>query len=494
MRNFKYILLILVFPIQLFGQNSLVRIDLNNVDLAGEPLIMDNYLSVIERRVGYELESYELAKATDSLVYTSLHPMIAALHYSFADHRPVIISPDMIWLLITQSFAIHIDQNPEKYRDLIVGFKYKKTIQIVRNDFKKGKLENPWHETFPIFSDSIKVYIGDSMHKSLIPTFSTTRLAEKYAFEISLMDATSNYFDYDFYTFCGIPYIILQGEPSDWEWIADNFDFFNSYDLEFWVNRLKPIINEIYQSSQGVHNVDFWKNVYKWHEASGGNIINGWIADFFLYTKQSDKYKINELLLISQDSLVAEASDKHIMPRGIHGNEFPNGLSKVDFSWVHLVEPVDTFEMSLFAGFIGIKQNVNTLELEPEISYAIVDQKNERIEMDNITIIDKHQPSCNSFLYHAMNINQEPIFQSDTNYNDFRKSEKSFEKYLRQNVKEYFPSKTDKVHYTITFTVTRTGGIRDITIDSSADKAIINYLKNLIKDTEVWKPAVKNGK
>lgn len=493
MRKYKYILLFLAIQIQLIGQNSPVRIDLNNVDLAGEPLSTDNYLSVIEKRVGYELESYELEKASDSLVYTNLHPMVAALHYSFADHRPVVISPDMIWLLITQSFAIHIDQNPEKYRDLVVEFKGKKNIQVVRNDFRKGKLDNPWQETFPVFSDSIKGHIGDSMHRALIPTFSTTGLAEKSAFEISLMDATSNYFEYDFYTFCGIPYIVLQGEPSDWKWITDNLDFFSSYDLGFWVNRLRPIVNEIYQSSQGNHNLDFWKNIYKWHEASGGNIINGWISDFFLYTKHSDKYKINELLLISQDSLLAEASCRHLIPRGIHRNEFSSGLSKVDFTWFHLVEPVDTFEMSFIAGFIGIKQNRNTLELKLVISYAIVDQKSARLEGENITIIDKRQPSCNSFLFHEMGVNQIPIFHPDTNYNDYRKSEKAFEDYLRQNVNDYFPLKTEKIHFSITFIITKIGEIKDIRIESSADKAIINYLKNLIKDTKNWKPAIQNG-
>lgn len=493
MRKYKYIILFLAIQIQLMGQNSPVRIDLNNVDLAEEPLTMERYLSVIEKRVGYKLESYEFEKASDSLVYTNLHPMVAALHYSFADHRPVVISPDMIWLLITQSFAIHLDQNPEKYKELIVDFKDKKTIKIVRNDFRKGNIENPWHEIFPVFSDSIKKYIGDSLYKTLIPTFSTTGLAEKSAFEISLMDATSNYFDYDFYTFCGIPYIILQGAPSDWKWIADNLDFLNSYDLGFWVDRLKPIIHKIYQSSQGSHDIDFWKNMYKWHEASGGNVINGWIADFFLYTKQSNKYKLNELLLIPLDSLLAEASDRYVMPRGIYGNEFPSGLSKVDFTWFDPVKPVNTFEMSFFAGFMGIKQNRNTLEIEPEISYAIVYQKSLRLKTEKLTIIDKRQPSCNSFLYHTKGINQLPIFHSDKNYNDYRKSEKAFEDYLNQNVNEYFPSKREKLYFTITFTVTKTGETKDIKIESSADKSIINYVKTLITETKDWKPAIING-
>jgi hypothetical protein len=41
------------------------------------------------------------------------HPLIAALHGAFTTHRPVILSPDIIWLTITQGLAIHITQNAE---------------------------------------------------------------------------------------------------------------------------------------------------------------------------------------------------------------------------------------------------------------------------------------------------------------------------------------------------------------------------------------------
>src|SRR4029078_12923454 len=37
------------------------------------------------------------------------HPVIAALDLAFSDHRPLVLSPDMIWLLIAQGFANHVN-------------------------------------------------------------------------------------------------------------------------------------------------------------------------------------------------------------------------------------------------------------------------------------------------------------------------------------------------------------------------------------------------
>src|SRR5262245_7992184 len=33
------------------------------------------------------------------------HPLIGALHGAFCDHRPVCLSPDIIWLTLAQGFA-----------------------------------------------------------------------------------------------------------------------------------------------------------------------------------------------------------------------------------------------------------------------------------------------------------------------------------------------------------------------------------------------------
>src|SRR5262245_48374476 len=48
------------------------------------------------------------------------HPLIGALHTAFATHRPICLSPDIIWLTLTQGLAHHINANAEQLRPYFV--------------------------------------------------------------------------------------------------------------------------------------------------------------------------------------------------------------------------------------------------------------------------------------------------------------------------------------------------------------------------------------
>jgi hypothetical protein len=143
------------------------------------------------------------------------------------------------------------------------------------------------------------------------------------------METTSDIFNYSVYTYCGIPYVMLEGEPSDWKWILDHLDYFRDFGLDFWVERLTPIIDNMHESSMGNIDQEFWQDMYKWHQQSGGNIVNGWITDMFLYVFHNDTLKMNDLL--KNDKVVSSESDGwHI---GLRGENFTSGLSKVGFKW-----------------------------------------------------------------------------------------------------------------------------------------------------------------
>ena len=489
MRILALIIVIFCSSLFLIGQETQIKIVLNDKLIVSKtPIEKDSYQSVIERKLMYPIESFEYSKASDSLIYSHLHPFVAALHYSFADHRPVVISPDMIWLLINQSFAIHLKQNPEKYRDQLVDFTGKKTIQITRNDFKKGKLNNPWHEVFLVFSESIKASIGDSLHNVLVPNFSTTGIAEKSAFEISFMDALSSYFDYELLTRCGIPYIVLEGEPADWKWILDNLDFFNSFDLDFWTNRLKPIIEEIYNSSKGDHNIDFWRSIYNYGGMSGLCSTTGWITDFFLYIHEhqminNKEYTLNTMLLQNRDSIMA-AQSKNSFIRGITAYNFPSGLSSVDFTWLH---STDTLQMSFIAGFLGIKQNLNS-ELVTEISYAIVDTKKDSLDAMSLRGIGIYYPT-----YCSNRSGQGPTFYIDPIQIDYRKGDALFDDFIREKINENFPLRLKTQYLKTSFLVTKTGDIQDVMVEGLSNQNMIDFIKKLIFDTKTWKPAVIDG-
>ena len=129
------------------------------------------------------------------LADVSFHPVVAAVHFAFMGHRPLCLSPDMIWLMIIQGVANHINAHAEALRSRIVSHQGKLTIQVRRDDFVKGSPENPWSEVFNDFSTQIRDYVGANIEQ-FVPTFSTTSLVERAAAEVVLLDAMQSYFEY----------------------------------------------------------------------------------------------------------------------------------------------------------------------------------------------------------------------------------------------------------------------------------------------------------
>jgi hypothetical protein len=108
------------------------------------------------------------------------HPFIGAVHTAFANHYPLTISPDHIWMCITQGLSNHVNANAEKLRSMFVKHKTgKETLSVKRDDFVKGDPNNPWPEVFDEFSEQIRDHIGAETHDLLTPEFTTTGPNEK---------------------------------------------------------------------------------------------------------------------------------------------------------------------------------------------------------------------------------------------------------------------------------------------------------------------------
>ncbi len=50
------------------------------------------------------------------------HPLIAALHAAFSLHHPLCLSPDIIWLTLTQGLAHHVHAHAEELRHQFVKY------------------------------------------------------------------------------------------------------------------------------------------------------------------------------------------------------------------------------------------------------------------------------------------------------------------------------------------------------------------------------------
>ena len=168
------------------------------------------------------------------------HPFVVAAHQAYAQHRPLSISPDMIWLLILQGFAAHVDANGEALRHHFVQHEGRKVLCVKRGDYVRGDSLFPWPEVFSEFRDQIEAYTSEELVPLVSAEFSTTGTAERAAFEVTLMDAMSTYFLYAMQVICGIPEITLEGTPEDWAELERRTAQLSQYELGWWTDALQP--------------------------------------------------------------------------------------------------------------------------------------------------------------------------------------------------------------------------------------------------------------
>ncbi len=300
------------------------------------------------------------------------HPLIGTLHVAFASHRPVVLSPDIIWLTLTQGFAHHINSNAERFRHQLVGHGGKANIIVRRDDFVKGSPENPWPEVFAEFAAAIKQHIGPA-HGLVVADFSTTGPTERAASEIVLMDSMQAFFAYELHTLCGIPSITLEGTVQDWQTIANRVREFSRFDLDWWIKPLQPILKQFVAAASGEVDGSFWDSIYKWKgpAGSGSPFVSGWITTLFPYLENRHAKRSRMYGLECSEPMLRRSPWLGSPPSGKAGpsrDEFPSLPAKAPFLWKFLDAE---YAMEFIGGLIGIRQEPQTLRLRPEVGWAI---------------------------------------------------------------------------------------------------------------------------
>lgn len=371
-----------------FGQNG-ITFKLENLPKPERLLLLQSYNDIYKslilkdaklskwdiEQIGIDFEYNILAKsqAPNSLVNYGFNSFFNGMYQAYADHRPFVLSPDMIWLLISQGFARHVNANPEKLRKYFVDFSGKVTL-VVNSDKDLLRDSSDWEEIFPQFTAYIAEHTGEELINTLTSDFSTTTQIEKVASEITIMEAMEPYFEFVvMYIVCGIPEITLQGTTEDWQKILDKTKKLGDYDLKWWTNELEPILEEFVDASKGEVDKIFWRNMFKYHSQKkygAPNIIDGWIVKFFPYDKDGKRNNLDKL---------------------IGGGSLPDEMVKVDLRFIKTdgIHSEETL-LELWAGFIGLEQNAETFALTPKISWMIkikdTNQKgiNQKLESENI--------------------------------------------------------------------------------------------------------------
>jgi hypothetical protein len=291
----------------------------------------------------------------DSLVSFGFNSFFYGMYQAYADHRPFVLSPDMIWLLISQGFSRHVNLNAEELRKYFVDFNGK-TDLIVRNDnLNLSDPKSPWELVFPEFANQIGKYTGAELIDVLSSNFTTTTKVEKVASEITIMEAMKPYFDFvTIRIVCGIPEITLEGTTEDWQKVLNKAHYLRKYELDWWIDEIEPLLKEFVKASKGEVDTQFWRNMFKYHsqgKCGVTEIIDGWIVNFFPYDKYGKRNSLKELK--GRDNL-------------------PQEIVKVDLKFIELLngQAINT-PLELWAGFFGLEQDKSTFSLKPKIGWLI---------------------------------------------------------------------------------------------------------------------------
>ncbi|WP_163863731.1 DUF4419 domain-containing protein [Myxococcus eversor] len=278
-------------------------------------------------------EALWLAPAAETRVVDpeGVHPLLAAVHIAFAEHRPLVLSPDVVWLTLAQGFAHHIRLHSDALRGRLVRHVGRKTLTV---DVPAApRTEEEFRSTLTAFRELLREELGPGLPRLLSCDFSTSTDVERMAGDVVLMDAMSPYFDFALSVLCGIPRITLLGTPEDWRAIRRRIDVLAEFDLGWWTSSLIPIADEFVRASEGQPDRELWSELYKPRRAYGWDRASGWVTRLFPYVQNIGRFdKRNPMLEQSHADmmkLVDRDDDDWFMGPGLALHEAPSGLSCV---------------------------------------------------------------------------------------------------------------------------------------------------------------------
>jgi hypothetical protein len=470
-----------------------VTFAVEKIEVAKDTLKTLSYKQGLEYLFGRKIEAFPTEKKTTRLIPIASNggnAFIETLHTAYYEHRPLVFSPDMIWLLICQGFSIHINENSKKFQNQISKHTSKKKIEIVRQKFIKGK-NNDWSSVFNQFADSIKTNTKGNIYDLIVANFSTTTQVETIAYQITLMEALKKYMDLDFSGGCGIHSITIEGTPKDWQELKEKTIAIRKYNLEIWVDGLLPILDEFILASQNKPNPSFWANIYKHtYPPYGGECVSGWIIKFFPYLEYSEKidgtargfYRSNEFL--DKDKYYYSWLTRDIFPRSI---------IDYSFDWKDL-QLKKTYSMAANAGFVGCTQDKDTKALRPEIAWLVRDKKAEKVKISYPkNNIKGKNPAPHDLWLPSLSEKpiKKPIFQPDS-CKTYTESKSALKKYITQEVAKIKQNTSEKLKgkVILNFIITWSGNIVNITIQQKSNKLAAEKAIEIVKNMPRWKPAM----
>jgi len=238
-------------------------------------------------------------------------------------------------------------------------------------------------------------------------------MGDKAVSQIVLMDTTKAFFNFEMRGLCGIPEIILEGTVKDWESVRKRVETFAAFDLDWWLEDLRYVLDQFVAASRGEIDVAFWQRMYRGWEQDDGYVwerathVSGWVHVFFPYDKvgHPNTVRMCPAAIHRRKSIAYMETGRQCIGCGSSGPgaegrgewwcqtcwrahdirrfyrhevehmDLPIGLRKAPFIWNYLdVE----FDCDFLAGFAGCAVEDNAV-VKPQVAYCVVNHDSHKI-------------------------------------------------------------------------------------------------------------------
>ncbi|GAB4054368.1 DUF4419 domain-containing protein [Catellatospora paridis] len=280
-----------------------------------------------------------------------VHPLLSAIAHAFIDHRPLVLSPDAVWLTIAAGIAQHMRLHADELRPQLVRHPGRKIANVVHDGPIPADADS-WQHLVEQWSKLLDGEIADAALFAC--DFSTSTEVERTAGRVVLLDAYSPRFVYWLTCVCGIPSITLTGTVEDWQLIRDRVDVIAGYGLENWCRSLRPILDQFVGAASGDVDTAFWQAVYNPVYAYGGDVITGWATRFYPYLAG---HAPNPMLDLPIDEPRGRPGGGYDGP-GITSRIVPAAMSHVTIRVNDRVTG-DNRAVALHAGLVGVAQDAD---------------------------------------------------------------------------------------------------------------------------------------
>lgn len=313
--------------------------------------------------------------ANMSLVDAGDNPFFSMVCLAYAQHRPIVLSPDIMWIIICNGYSQYVNRNPDKFRQYLVNHDGKETLVIMTD------MATTTEQKVEMFASLIAKETKGDVAELMTCNFSTTGMIERMVSQVTLMETVKQYFDLlEMRMGCGIPSVTLEGTPDDWKLLREKTRKLGEFGVKSWTEKLDPILKEFVLAAEGKPNIDFWYNMAMKGRSSvfhlegeftcggkpsyGPTPFDGWFLEFIPFDTNGER------------------------PSKIpYGHDLPPLMTSVPI--IQYTDDgqgncIDICGLEMRAGIVGLKQDKETMALRPEIGWLVREDLTLRFDADDV--------------------------------------------------------------------------------------------------------------